>query len=142
MGKSEAVFANVRSWTLEKYGEPFKVTDSSITYVSGSTFVVVQVSPLGENVMVIVGSPIGMEVPVTGELAKHLLLEHEYNFGSPSINIDDNGKTGTIVFRTMLIGDELDKEEIFTAMELIVNTADDIDDQLVKRFGGRTVIAS
>jgi hypothetical protein len=92
--------------------------------------------------MVIVGSPIGMEVPVTGELAKHLLLEHEYNFGSPSINIDDNGKTGTIVFRTMLIGDELDKEEIFTAMELIVNTADDIDDQLVKRFGGRTVIAS
>ena len=142
MAKNQEVFANVKAWTAEEYGEPFQVSDSSVTYVKGSTFVVVQVSALGENVMVIVGSPIGLEVPVTGELAKHLLLEHEYNFGSPSININEDGKTGTVVFRTMLIGDELDKEEIFTAMELVVNTADDIDDQLVKRFGGRTVIAS
>lgn len=142
MGKSEAVFANIKAWTAEKYGEPHQVLDSSVTYINGSTFVLVKVSDLGENVMVIVGSPIGIDVPVSGELAKHLLLEHDYNFGSPSMRINDDGRTGTVTLRTMLIGDELDREEIYTAMELIAGTADSVDDQLVKRFGGRTVIAS
>ena len=142
MSKSDTVFANVKAWTKEKYGEPQQVRESSLTYVNGSTFVLVQVSPVGENVMVIVGSPIGHDVPVTGELAKHLLLEHDYNFGMPSMSINDDGKTATVMLRTTLIGNELDKNELYTAVELISNTADDVDDKLVQRFGGRTVIAS
>ena len=142
MSKSAAVFANVKAWTEAEYGKPHSEKESSLTYVNGSTFVIVQVSDLGDNVMVIIGSPMGIDVPITGELAKHLLLEYNFMFGTPTVSLNDDGRTGVVTLRTILIGDELDKEELFVSMELIANTSNDHDEALVHRFGGRTVIAS
>jgi len=48
----------------------------------------------------------------------------------------EDGSTARILFKHTLLGDYLDPDEIEAAVILVAFSADDIDDEIAKLFGG------
>ncbi|MFM2022870.1 MAG: hypothetical protein RIR89_262 [Actinomycetota bacterium] len=140
MSLLEDVRTNMTNWLTEEYGEPIK-SGEGLVYPCGSTIVAVLAMELNEHVLVAVQANVAHDVPLTGELAKHVLVDHDYIFGSLKLSANDDGKTCSVRLTNVLVADELDKSEIVSALTLIAGTADSIDDELVARFGGSTALA-
>jgi len=140
MSLLEDVRSNVTKWLTEEYGEPIS-SGNALAYPCGSTIVAILPMELNDNVLVAVQANVAKDVPLTGELAQHILLDHDYMFGSLKLTADDSGKTCSVRLVNILVGDEIDKKEITSVVAMIAGTADSIDDELVARFGGSTIIA-
>ena len=79
------------------------------------------------------------DVDVTNELFKWIAIEgQDSNFGGFRANIDpDNPKKCNIQFQYRLAGDNLDPGELKGALACVSFTADNEDDELQKKFGGK-----
>jgi hypothetical protein len=62
----------------------------------------------------------------------------QYFFGHVSVTDDPSEPGNLFVFMShTLLGDYLDEDELAAAMWGVLGTADDLDDQLQQRFGGK-----
>jgi len=89
--------------------------------------------------LVSISSPILWSVPPTPELYEWIARDGgRYYFGHVQAADDmrDQGKLFLSMNHTLL-GDYLDEEELASAMYAVLNTADQLDDELQKRFGGK-----
>ncbi len=88
--------------------------------------------------LVLISSPILRNVKPTPTLFEWIARQGGSKwFGH--IEVYDEGDTG-LVFLMMshtLLGDYLDEEELKSAMWAVLGTADDWDDELQKKFGGK-----
>jgi hypothetical protein len=139
MSLLETVKANVSTWLTEEFGEPI-LSGEGLVYPCGSTVVAVLTMEFDEHVLVAIQANVANDVPLTGELAHHVLVDHDYMFGSLKLTANDDGKTCSVRLTNILVADNLDKSEIVSALPLIAGTADAIDDELVARFGGTTAL--
>ena len=79
-------------------------------------------------------------VPLNPEVYRWFATEgQEYFLGHARVAERDDG-TGTIKFEHVLLGDLLYPEELNWAVLALGRTADDLDDQLQARFGGKRFI--
>ncbi len=89
------------------------------------------------RVLIYLSSPFLWNVPATPEVFKYVALNADnYTFGHLSAYEDDHGSL-TLYFSHTLLGDYLDQEELDTAIGAVLNTANDLDDELQKQFGGK-----
>jgi len=89
--------------------------------------------------LVNISSPILWSVAPTPQLFEWIAREGgRYYFGhvSAADDIRDPGKVFLSMNHTLL-GDYIDEEELASAMYAVLNTADQLDDELQKRFGGK-----
>jgi hypothetical protein len=89
--------------------------------------------------LVNISSPILWSVPPSPQLFEWIAREGgRYYFGhvSAADDVRDQGKIFLSMNHTLL-GDYLDEEELSAAMFAVLNTADQLDDELQKRFGGK-----
>jgi hypothetical protein len=143
--KSEAhkqVYDKARDYLHALFGE-VNVTQMGDTFAlqEGSTFVYVRTMPIGdEKAGVEVFSYVVIDVDVTEELMRYLLT---YNlrlmFGGFGLSIDDSGK-GAIVLTHTILGDRMERAELYASVSAIAHVADDLDDQIVADFGGKTAL--
>ena len=117
----------------------------SVTFTDTSTQVNLSVADWGVSkdgeprALVRISSPILWSVQPTPELYEWIAREGGiYYFGhvTAADDIRDAGKVFLAISHTLL-GDYLDEEELASAMYGVLNTANDLDDQLQKRFGGK-----
>jgi len=143
--KTEAqkrVFENMRDHLTALFGEiNVKEMDDALMLQEGSTFIYLRAFPIGESKAgVEVFSYVAVDVDVTEELMRFLLT---YNLklilGAFGMSIGENGK-GTIVLTHTVLGDAMDRDELYGSVSAIARVADDMDDQIVKAFGGRTAL--
>ena len=101
----------------------------------GSARVFVDVLPvLEESTAVRASSPVLSDVDLGDELALELLrLASERPFGAYSYVPSRR----EVWFEHVILGDDLDRIELESAIEVVADTADGHDDQLAQRFGGR-----
>ena len=101
----------------------------------GSARVFVDVLPvLEESTAVRASSPVLSDVDLSDELALELMrLSAERPFGTYSYQ---PGRR-EVWFEHAILGDDLDRVELETAIEVVAETADGQDDMLAERFGGR-----
>ncbi len=141
--KTEAhkkVYEKTRQFLFELFGEVnVTLIEDTFALQEGSTFVYVRVAVIGERqACVEIFSYVVIEIEVTEELMCYLLT---YNLklvlGAFGLSVDDGGK-GTIVLTHTILGDTMDKEELYASVSAIARVADDLDDQIVKAFGGKT----
>lgn len=107
---------------------------------NGSTngFIEVKAHGNGEATIVSVLAPLLFGVRLTPELYKYVALHcDDWTFGSLGLWPDETGESGMLVLRHTLLGDYLDKDELMYAVYGVLGTADDIDDELQKQFGGK-----
>jgi hypothetical protein len=108
---------------------------------AGSTraFVEVREHANGQVAVVDIWAILAWEVPASPELFEWVAREGgSYYFGHIRV-WDDPDVPGTVSmsFRHTLLGDYLDKDELMRAVNAIAGTADDLDNQVVEKFGGR-----
>lgn len=116
-----------------------------VTFTDSSTQIHVRVIDWGKTkdgeprTLVRISSPVLREVKPTPELFEYICRQAPKNwFGSTWVNDDQNAPG--LVFISMgqtLLGDYLDEEELATALWGVLAAADELDDQLQSKFGGK-----
>jgi hypothetical protein len=141
--KTEAqkkVYEKMRDSLVTLFGEVNITTmDDALVLQEGSTFVYVRATAIGEKqACVEVFSYVVVDIEVTESLMRYLL---EYNLklvlGGFGLSIDETGK-GAVVLTHTILGDTMEKEELYTSVSAIARVADDLDDKIVEMFGGKT----
>ncbi len=113
----------------------------------GSAVVYVRVMPWGDtSTLVKVWSILVTSVPLTPEVYRWVAVEGQcYWFGHARVVENDpvagepvtgGVPAGRIQFEHVLLGDVLDADELEAAVRGVWSAADDLDDELVARFGG------
>ncbi|MFL6215760.1 MAG: T3SS (YopN, CesT) and YbjN peptide-binding chaperone 1 [Blastocatellia bacterium] len=143
--KTEAhkqAYDKARDYLHALFGE-VNVTQMEDTFAlqEGSTFVYLRTFPIGEKQAgVEVFSYVVIDVAVTEALMRYLLT---YNlrlmFGGFGLTIDDEGK-GAVVLTHTILGNDMDRVELYASVSAIARVADDLDDQIVAQFGGKTAL--
>jgi len=127
--KVQAILVDIATVTLESNG---------YSIAMGSTKVFVDVSPFGDESTVIrLWAPVLIEVTPSNELYEYVALNADaYVFGHLHACLTESG-TVNILMSHNLLGDFIDRDEIGRALYAVVGTADGIDNELQKRFGGK-----
>ena len=143
--KTEAhkqAYDKARDYLHALFGE-VNVTQMDDTFAlqEGSTFVYLRTFPIGEKQAgVEVFSYVVIDVAVTEALMRYLLT---YNlrlmFGGFGLALDDAGK-GAVVLTHTILGNGMDRVELYASVSAIARVADDLDDKIVAQFGGQTAL--
>jgi hypothetical protein len=111
--------------------------DGDFHFRAGSARVFIRVQPLGDNsTFVSVWAITNADLTPTPELYKFLADENRYRFGN--LIYDEQDGKAMIRFAHNLLGDFLDPDELKMTVAMIARTADEIDDKIKEKFGGRT----
>jgi hypothetical protein len=143
--KTEAhqkVYDKTRDYLHALFGEVnVKAMDDTLVLQEGSTFVYVRTLPIGEKKSgVEVFAYVVVDVEVTEQLMRFLLT---YNLrlilGAFGLARGEGDK-GTVLLTHTILGDSMDRDELYGSVSAIARVADDLDDQIVKAFGGQTAM--
>ena len=143
--KSEAhkkAYEKTRDFLHTLFGEvTVKTMDDTFVLQEGSTFVYIRTFPISETASgVEIFSYVVVDVDVTEELMRYLLT---YNLrlmlGAFGLSIGEGGKATVLLTHTIL-ADSMDRGELYASVTAIARVADDLDDQIVTTFGGKTAL--
>lgn len=103
----------------------------------GSAFAQVGVFPWGDSDAIITTRAyVVADIELNAELLRFLLHENGgMHFGA--FGVDDDGD---IFFEHSIVGSTCDKKEIEASVTAVVQTADEYDDRIVARWGGRRAL--
>ena len=138
----EKVYEKTRGYLHALFGEVnVKVMDDTFVLQEGSTFVYVRVFPIGEKKAgVEVFAYVVVDVEVTDQLMRYLLT---YNLrlilGAFGLARGEGDK-GTVLLTHTILGDSMDREELYGSVSAIARVADDLDEKITTAFGGRTAL--
>jgi hypothetical protein len=136
------VYEKTRDYLHTLFGEVnVKTMDDTLVLQEGSTFVYTRAFPIGEKKAgVEVFSYVVVDVEVTDDLMRYLLT---YNLrlilGAFGIAIGEDGNA-TVLLSHSILGDTMSRDELYASVSAIARVADDLDDQIVKAFGGKTAL--
>jgi hypothetical protein len=78
-----------------------------------------------------------LDVPVTAELTKYLLAKNlDFVIGSFALDADN----GAVWFNHNVLGDHVSPEELEATLAAVAQTANQFDDEIKDRFGGRLYV--
>jgi hypothetical protein len=127
----------VQRYLLEVLNRVEVDRDGDFTFRQGSARMFISVASLGEtSTAVRIVAPIINDAPASPELFRYIATDGSYRFGHLTCEEKD-GKL-SILFVHSLLGDFLDPDELKLAVFLMARTADELDDQIKTKFGGRT----
>jgi hypothetical protein len=134
----EEVTDKVRRMLVELNGRASVDADGDfvIDFDSATVFVRVLETSTG-TVMVRVSSVVLLDVPLKPELYRWVATEsRNFYFGQFEVVEGDDG-TGLLLFEHFLLGEYLDIDELGFAVHGMGTNANELDDELQNRFGGR-----
>lgn len=95
----------------------------------------------GHDIIVAVRAPIIWEAKRTAALYEWVATEGQaFVIGNAACTPDTDASLTNVFLKHNLIGDNLDEPEIVHAVRLVLTTANQLDDELVRKFGGRKSI--
>jgi hypothetical protein len=111
--------------------------DGTLSFPYETTRVFVGVRPWGEGSTVVsVYAITNVDLEPSPELHEYVALHtDDWVFGHLVMSVSE-GKAA-VGFSHSLLGDRLDAEELHTAVAAVAVTADEVDEQIKERFGGR-----
>ncbi|MFN7470871.1 MAG: T3SS (YopN, CesT) and YbjN peptide-binding chaperone 1 [Roseiflexaceae bacterium] len=136
----------VKNKVLRLMAKAFKITttdDETILLWHESAACSVKVEEFdpdedGQNTVVKVSAPILWNVKRTPVLYEWVATSGQaYMFGRVACNISSQASETNLEFEYNLLGDNLDESELITTVTLLLGTANDLDDELQKKFGGK-----
>ena len=131
-----AVKEKVQRYLVDVLGTIEVDSDGDFTFRHGSARLFVSVVPMGETATFVMLMAItNRDVPASLELYKYVATEAHSMFG----HLECDEKNGKVTVRLLhnFLGEFLDPDELQFAVGILAETADEIDDQIVARFGGR-----
>ncbi|OIP68563.1 T3SS (YopN, CesT) and YbjN peptide-binding chaperone 1 [Planktothrix paucivesiculata] len=135
----EACYNKVATWMRELYGKfPCAREDvPGLAMVMGSALVEVFVFPWEKDDAIInARSYVVTDVELSPDLL-HFLLRENYIMRFGAFGIDEQGD---IIFEHTIVGSTCDKLELEASVNAVLEIADDYDDKIVERWGGRRAL--
>jgi hypothetical protein len=123
---------------LRDFGDAFSKVDACSYFAKkGSALVSIRILPLDDDAIVEVGANVVEGATLSAELLTELLQQnHAMMFGKFGLT-----PAGTITLQHALFGSTLDRPELVSAVKAVAKAADDWDDKIVAKAGGRTALA-
>jgi hypothetical protein len=127
-------------WLNESFvGVQARVPDGFLDFLVlgvGTTAVFVGVRQLGtETSAVTVTAPVLTDVRVTDDLIRYLGMNAgEYLIGR--LSLKGAGEVQHLVLEHAVLGNHMSREELLVLCSLVSTTADELEDELQRRFGG------
>lgn len=112
--------------------------EEEFSFAYESTRVFIRVLAWEESAVVNVYAITNFEVPASPDLFRYVATESSWVFGS--LSAQESEGSVTIIFGHTLLGDYLDPEALRTAIAAVAFSADQIDDEIKERFGGKRII--
>jgi len=135
----EEAYKKVEQWLPLIVGEDRmgKNGDDGFWVSEGSTFVYVRVLEWGKDDAVVrCLSWVTTGTKLTPELMQYLLnTNSRFIFGAFSIDDD-----GSITFKHSIIASTMDKNEFKAAIKVVALSADEYDDEIISKFGGKSAV--
>lgn len=132
----KAIYEKIGQQLKELFGDFASARDDYPSYylTMGSAVVHAGVMPWGDkDAIVNVRSYVVTGAEKTPELLEFLLRQnYDMRFGGFSMDSD-----GDIVFEHTIVGSTCDKNELRTSIMAVISTADEYDDQIMSRWGGK-----
>jgi hypothetical protein len=92
----------------------------------------------GRNTVIQVSAPILWEVKRTAALYEWVATTgQEFIFGRTACNVSADSALTNIMFEHNILGDNLDEPELVATVTALISTANDLDDELQQKFGGK-----
>lgn len=130
--KVQSILASKFSTTLTERG--------GFAIRNGSTQLTVGVQQRGDAegpVWITFLVPVLWEVPISNEVYRHVAVHaDDYLIGHLSAFENDRGSLNLFMSHSLL-GDYLDEEELVSTVVMMLTSADELDDDLQRQFGGR-----
>jgi hypothetical protein len=131
----ETIYEKIGGWLREIFGEFAEPLDDAPGFAiqMGSGLVFIWVSPWTDvDAIVCIRSIVVRGATIQPSLMRFLLEEnHRLYFGRFGLSEEDE-----IALEHNLVGSTCDKEELRTAVRLMVSMVDRYDDQIVQQWGG------
>lgn len=132
----KAIYEKVGQYMKELFGELAGARDDFPAYylMMGSALVYASVLWWGDNDAIVnVRSYVVTGAEKTPEMLEFLLRQnYDMRFGGFSMD-----QEGDIAFEHSIVGSTCDKNELRTSIMAVLSTADQYDDQIVSRWGGK-----
>jgi len=129
----------VETFLNESFFELFNKQDINFfTIKQGSTVIHIFIQDYGDSeTLVKCRAYVVNGAELTNGLLKKLLLMNSEDLRFGKFGVDKNGY---IVLDHVMLGSTIDKEELICSVKEIGMVADELDDMLVKHYGGKTAI--
>ncbi len=123
---------------LRDFGDAFTKVDACSYFAKkGSALVSIRILPFEQDAIVEVGANVVEGATLSQELLRELLeLNHSMVFGKFGL-----GPGGVVTLQHALFGSTLDRPELVNAVKGVARAADEWDDKIVAKAGGRTALA-
>ena len=123
---------------LSDFGETFSKVGENVYFAKkGSTLVGIQILPWQDDSLVHIAANVVEGADLSSNSLLHELLNHNHRacYGSFGISSD-----GMITLHHTLRGSTLTKEELVPAVLEVARVADDWDDRIIAKAGGKTAV--
>lgn len=132
-----ALREKVQRFLIDQYGSVSIDRDDDFFVKRGSAVVYIRVFTWGDtSCLVKVWSILTTDVPLTPDVYRWAAVDGQaYYFGHARVVEGENG-LGRIQFEHVLLGDVLDADELNATVHGVASSGDELDDELVARFGG------
>jgi len=142
MNMTDTVKAKVQRILADELGsvEIDRDGDFIVKHESAVTFVSVFAFNDNEDSDIVVRcvAPMVTAVPLTPEVFRWVAVEGQrFTFGSCYVVPEENPANGWIYFRYSIVGNDLDSNELLSAVYRTAFTANEYDDKLKELFGGK-----
>ena len=134
----EQCYQRFKGWMDKLFGHiPWETLDEpGFGLFMGSAWVEVHIYPWKEDAVINIRSTVATGTSLTPDLLNYLLRENAVlRFGAFSIN-----QQGDVLFEHTIVGSTCDPKELETSVIAVLKTADDYDDPIVSRWGGKRAI--
>lgn len=138
MNPAEVASALVIEETLSNHGAHRKVDDRLYVVKQGSTYVMINIVPWGEDKALIrCVAQLVRGVRMDGALARELLeLNAQLRFGAFGYDVHER----VVLFvHSILGGTTLDPDELLATLTDVAIIADEYDDKIIGEYGGQTM---
>ena len=116
-------------------------SDGDFVFKVDSTVAFGRVADWGDgDVIFNVYAPVLLDVPITNELCRYVATE-SFVLGNLILQEASDGRTGELQYHYRIVANDVDESEVRFAVLAVALTADELDGQLVRRFGGRVTIS-
>jgi hypothetical protein len=146
MGTVEATTQKVQRMLVSQFNN-VTLTEDGFMLREGSTAVSIRIhdfgtGPDGEpSSLVTIWSPVNRDIKPSPELFRWAATEGQQRyFGRISIYEQPSDGVCHMALDHTLLGDFLDPHELFSAVAFVTLAADELDDQIQQRFGGKRFI--
>jgi hypothetical protein len=143
MATVEATTQKVQRMLVAKF-KNVMLAEDGFAIEMGSSRVNIEIKDFGKDdednprTIVHLWAPVGREVKPSPELFRWVAVEaQEYFFGATLVVVQPEATQCLVIFKHTLLGDFLDLAELEAAVGLVAVAADEYDDIVKTKFGGK-----